>query len=242
MRSPMKKGALAALLSALSLLLLSPVASAVSLPSPGEGTEALSPLIDTLSLFLAADNLGASVTPLILAVTLVGILLALFGYPLLRMTIFLGGFGTGIALGTLLLASERFASLLTSPWMPAVVMLLLGALFAWLFCKLFSLALFFTVLGAVVLVGLPIAKVHAPNLLVAILIVVLAGIVLGLLATRFVRPIIVLVTAVTGAFLVSLALAGVIPVPHIKLVLFALVLLLGLAVQLRTRGHVPRID
>ncbi len=243
MYSSHKKIALAAI-ACLFLRLLAPAASAASpLPLGGEGeASSLSPLFGQLSLFFSADNLGPSVTPLVLAVALIGILLAFFGYPLLRMTIFLGGFGTGIAVASLLLAGGRLAAALTSPWMPLVVMLLCGALFAWLFCKLFSLALFFTVAGAVLLMGMGPIKALFPNPLAGILAIIAAALVLGLLATRFVRPIIVLTTAALGGFLVSFALSGIIPVPYIKLVLFGLVLILGLSIQLRTRGRLPRID
>ncbi len=243
MRSLHKKIALAAI-ACLVLGLLTPVASAVSLLPSGDAGEAsaLSPLIEQLSLLLKAENLGTSVTPLILALALIGILLAFFGYPLLRMTVFLGGFGTGIAVASLLLSNERVASALTSPWMPLVVMLILGAVFAWLFCKLFALALFFTGFGATILVGMGPIRAMLPNPLVGILAVIAVALVLGLLATRFVRPIIVLTTAAAGGSLFSLALSGLIPVPYIKLVLFAVLFFLGLAVQLRTRAHLPAMD
>lgn len=244
MRSLYKKFAAVAILACLLSSLLAPVASASTIfpdaASPSDST--LTFFIENFSHYLEAGNLGTSVTPLVLTVALLGIVLAFFGYPLLRLTIFLGGFGTGIAAALFLLKIERLAAALTSPWMPLVVMLLCGAICAWLFCKLFTLALFFTVCGATLMMGMGPIKALFPSPIGGILAAIAAAIVLGLLATRFVRPVIVLTTAAAGGFLVSLALSGVIPVPHIKLVLFALVLVLGLAVQFRTREHAPRIN
>ena len=241
MRSSCKTAVLSALVC-LSFLLLAPMASAASLfPAGGEtGLPSALPLPEGLSSALAMGDLGPAVTPVVIAVAIVGILLAFLGYTLLRLTIFLGGFGTGIALSSLLLNSGRLDAALTSPWMPLVVMLILGAVGAWLFCKLFSLALSLTVLGAVLLVGMSLIKPLFPKPIVGILVVVLIAIVLSIMSTRFVKPIVATTTAAAGAFLFATALTGLIAVPHIKLVLFAVLLFLGLAVQLRAKGHMPK--
>ena len=248
MRFSGRKWSMAVLLATLSLLAMTvPVSAADLLPSlGGEGGFSLAERFPLLGTYLEGGNLGTGLSPtlypLIYAAAPIGLLLAFFGYPLLKLTVFLGGFGTGIFVANLLLANERIAAALTSPWMPFVFMLILGAICAWLFCKLFSLALFFTTFGAVLFVGIPFVTERGENLLVGIAIVGVAAIVLGSLSTRFVRPIAVLVTAATGGYLFAMALSGLIPVPHIKLVLSLPVFILGLAVQLRAKTPPPHLQ
>ena len=182
---------------------------------------------------LLTGNLGATFSTVVIVFAVVGLLEALFGYSLLRLELVLGGFGAGAFLGNFL-ATGLLKTVIPAGTVTYMVMLVLGVIGALLAFKLFRLAVFLGVGFA----GYTIAKSMLVPLLglaapIDIIAAVAVGVILGALALVFLRPIVILVTSLMGAFLVSFALSGIIPVPYINIILLAVVFLLGLLIQCR---------
>ena len=199
-------------------------------------TAPFQPLIDTFvsfspETFLTA-NLGNTFTWVVAVIALVGLLEALFGYKLLRFELILAGFGLGVFLGDLLLSTGVLASLLTEEWMTWVFLGIVGILVAFLAFKLFRVALFCSVAFEVFLIGRGVIAAYIENEIAVIVIAVVAGLLLGLLAVKLLRTVVILETSAIGAYFVSFALSGFIPIDHIGVILLGLVFLIGAATQI----------
>ena len=181
---------------------------------------------------LLTGNLGATFSITVLAVAAVGILEAFFGYSLLRLELILGGFGAGAFLGNLL-ATGLLKSVLPAGTVTYAVMLVLGVIGALLAFKLFRLAVFLGVGFAGFTVVKSVIASMALTPPVDTVAAVVVGIILGALALKFMRPIVILVTSISGAFLASFALSGLLPIPFANIIRLAVVFLLGLLFQSR---------
>lgn len=212
----------------LVLLMSALLATTVSAAEEGSGLALDSFSVDSL----LTGNLGGTFSAIILAVAAVGIVEAFFGYSLLRLELTLGGFGAGAFLGNLL-ATGILKSILPAGLVTYAVMLVLGVIGALLAFKLFRLALFLGVGFAGFTIIKSVVASMALTPMIATVAAIVAGIILGALALKFMRPIVILVTAISGAFLVSYALSGLLPIPFINVILLAVVFLLGLLVQSR---------
>lgn len=195
-------------------------AGGLTLPSGEEIT------LDTLT----TGNLGSTFFPMMIAVAAVGLLEAFFGYTLLRLELTLGGFAGGYFLGSFLV-NGVLRSVIPEGTVSYIPMLVLGLIGALLAFKLFKLALFLGVGAAGFLVARSVIATFPLNWPVDLIVAIAVGLVLGILALKLMRPIVILVTALMGGYLVSFAFSGLLPIPYANLILLAVVFLLGVLIQ-----------
>ena len=197
----------------------------------------LAPFVETLKNFsvdtLLNGNFGNTFSLAVLILAVVGILECLFGYPLLRIELVLGGLAGGAYLAKLLIGTHLLDSFLTEAWMQYVLMAIFGILLAFIAYKLFRVAVFFGVGLTVFMFGRGIVANFLENNILVIVISVVAALIIALIALKLLKAVIVVLTAFSGAFTVSYTLSGFLPVPYINLILLGLLFIVGIAVQFR---------
>ncbi len=211
-----------------------------------EVSKILNPVKDLISKpqdFLTA-NMGSTFGITMLIVAIVGILCAFFGYRLLKPVVFFGGLAIGAYLGDMLLNTGVLDSILTEFWMTYVVMLVCGLIVAYLVFKVLKVGIILGVGYMIYLLingfvsdfvlqnGLPSPEILGP------VIAGLIGLLIGLIAIKLLKPVIMIVTAALGGALVAYAIAGLIPLTlegvSMNVIVLAVIGLLGFAAQFAT--------
>ena len=200
--------------------------------------DSFAPFLDALTGFSAdalfVGNLGSTFTWVAVILTVIGLVQALFGQPLLRFELLLGGLAAGLFLGNLLVGTGLLDSLLTETWMHWLLGIIIGLLIGFA-AQLLVKAAFF--LGAAAL-AFPFARAALAlvitNNVLNIIVSVLAALLIAAISIKLYKTMVVLVTAAFGAFCVSFALSGYLAaIPYINLILFGVVFIVGVAVQAR---------
>jgi hypothetical protein len=197
----------------------------------------LAPFIDAVKNFsvdtLLTGNLGNVFSLAVAILAVVGLVECLFGYPLLRIELVLAGLAAGMYVGDLLLGIEGIAALMTEAWMPWVLKGILGILIAFIAYKLFRVALFCAVGLTVFMFGRGIIAQFLTNGTLSLIVSIVAALLIALIALKLLKTVIMILTSFTGAFCVTYAVAGFLPIPHINLILLGLLFIVGVAVQIR---------
>ena len=200
--------------------------------------DSFAPFFDALTGFSAdslfTGNLGSTFTWVAVILTVFGLVQALFGQPLLRFELLLGGLAAGLFLGNLLIGTGLLDSFLTESWMHWLVGIIIGLLIGFAAQFLVKAAFF---LGAAALVfpfaRAALALVITHNVL-NIVAAVVAALLIAAISIKLYKTMVVLVTAAFGSFCVSFALSGYLAaIPYINLILFGVVFVVGVAVQAR---------
>ena len=206
--------------------------------------------IKALASSLSSDPVGALLSgnageefglPILILVAL-GLIECLFGLKLLRLELLLFGFGAGFFLGNLIAGIDGVASLLTAPWMKYALMGVLGILCTILAYKFLRLALVLGVAAAAYFFLGPILGGMLPSALIGRIAAVAAGLVIGLIAQKLLKTVVILVTTLLGSYLVAYALSGllyryVIHLPYMTAIVLAVFCIIGLAVQVKGIRH-----
>ena len=200
--------------------------------------DSFAPFLDALSGFSADElfvgNLGSTFTWVAVILTVLGLVQAFFGQPLLRFELLAGGIAVGLFLGNLLIGTGLLDSLLTESWMHWLLGVIIGLLIGFAAQLLIKVAFF---IGAAALI-FPFARaalaMFITNNVLAIVAAVLAALLVAAISLKLYKTMVVLVTAGFGAFCVSFALSGYLAaIPYINLILFGAVFIVGVAVQAR---------
>lgn len=200
--------------------------------------DSFAPFFDALTGFSAdalfTGNLGSTFTWVAVILTVVGLVQAFFGQPLLRIELMLGGIAAGLFLGNLIVGTGVFSSFLTESWMHwtlgIIIGLLIGVAALYLIKPAFFVAAAFVVFPFIRTALAMFITNNVVNLIVAIV----AALLIAAISIKLFKTMVVLVTAAFGAFSVSFALSGYLSmIPYINLILLGVVFIVGVAVQAR---------
>lgn len=204
--------------------------------------DSFAPFIDALSGFsidsLFAGNLGNTFTFGVVLLTVVGLLQALFGQPLLRVELIIAGIGAGLFLGNLLLGTGMLDSILTESWMHWVLGVIIGLILSGVALALVEYAFFVAAAFAIYPFARTIVSVYLTNNIVNLIVAILVALLVAAISIKFFKTMVVLVTAGLGAYCVSFALSGFLSsIPSIGLILFGVIFLVGVATQSKFALH-----
>ncbi len=203
-------------------------------------TSSFQPLLDAFTSGspdgLLTANFGNTFSLAVVILLLIGLVEALFGYKLLRIELTLGGFAAGAAIGGMLFNSGILYAYLNEVWMGWALMAVLGFIFTLVAYKLFRVALFLGVAFTVFSFASPLVNQLLGTLVpipaVITVVAVLVGLLVGFLSLKLLRTVVILLTSAVGAFFISFALSGFIPVAGASYVIILLFFVIGAAVQI----------
>lgn len=187
---------------------------------------------------LMKGNAGTTLGLPILIIAAVGLIECLFGLKLLRFELLAFGFGAGFFLGNLIAGIDAVAGLLTAPWMKYALMGVLGILCTIIAYKFLRLALMLGVAAAVFFFLGPILAGMLPSALIGKIAAGAVGLVIGLIAQKLLKTVVILVTTFSGAYLVAYAISGIlqeyiIRIPYMTVIALAVFFIIGFSVQVK---------
>ena len=157
---------------------------------------------------LTTGNAGADFAPAIAILVALGLIECFFGLKLLRLELLAFGFGAGFFLGNLITDIEAVGSVLTEQWMEYALMGVLGIICTIIAYRFLRLALTLGVAAAAYFFLGPILTGMLGDKLIGTIAAVAIGLVIGLIAQKLLKTIVILVTALLGSYLIAYALAG----------------------------------
>ena len=208
-------------------------------------TALLSPfksLIDSLAAdpinTLLTGHAGAEFGLPILILAVIGLVECLFGLKLLRLELLAFGFGAGFFLGNMLVGIDAIGNLLTAPWMKYALMGVLGIVCTILAYKFLRFALTLGVAAVTFFFLGPILVEVLSGALVGNIAAVVVGLILGLVAQKLLKTVVILVTTFSGAYLAAYAVSGllqkyIIRVPYMTVIVLAFLAIVGLSIQIK---------
>lgn len=157
---------------------------------------------------------------------IIGILGCFFGFKLREMFIGICGFATGGVIGIILMIEND-----------NVVYLLLGLVLAIILeilsCKLYKIGVFFISYFSAGIFGFALAVVCFQEIIPALIVACIVGIIVGIVSVLFVKPTIIVSTAVSYGNVAGLFLAVLLSNENMSKVLPVIFMLSGLFVQIK---------
>ena len=187
---------------------------------------------------LITGNAGAEIGLPVLIVAAIGFIECVFGLKLLRLEMILFGFAAGFFVGDFLAGIDEVAALLATPEMKYALMGILGIVCTLLAYKFLRVALMLGVAAVVYIFLAPILATMLPSALIGKAVAVVVGLLIGAIARKMLKTMVILATTLMGAYLVAYSISGVlqnyiIRLPAMTIIAFAFFFIIGFSTQLK---------
>lgn len=146
---------------------------------------------------LLSSGLSGIATALVVILIIFNLLQCFFGYKLLKLSVAIIGFIIGVSIGYALMAGTAAAQ--NRGWLPVLVGIIIGIILGILSFRIYLAGVFVLTACVTGSAIFGVLAVRGVNEVICWIAAVAAGILIGILAVKFTRPLTIIVTAIFGA-------------------------------------------